>query len=195
MGRVQAAPKAQPQSALGLPSLNNDLRHAFHSWSITEMPEITEPDLDLSKEFYAAIGHVVVEWSDFEFLVDISTLTLAKINNRMGCCLTAQIAGSARKLDAYISIAQFLGAKKNVKALNTLAKDAQGLAEQRNRIVHDSWTSLGGFHRFEVTARKVLRAEFIPVSVDDLAKTAENIRLLGDRFHGLTKEVKAELEP
>jgi hypothetical protein len=129
------------------------------------MPEIVEPARELNKEFYAAIGEVVVEWSEFEFLVDISTLALAKINNRMGCCLTAQIAGAAKKLDAYISIAQFLGVKKTVKALNTLAKDAQGLAEQRNRIVHDSWSSLGGFHRFEVTARKVLRAEFIPVSV------------------------------
>jgi hypothetical protein len=157
-----------------------------------KMPEVK---IDLTKEHYAGIGRVAVEWSEFEFLVDISTLMLAKIKMKAGFCLTAQIAGAARKLDAYIALAQVLGAeKKTVKALNAFAKDTIGLTEQRNRIIHDTWSALGGPHRFELTARKVLRREYVPVSEDDLVKLTNLIKSHGDRFYELTKNVKAEVE-
>lgn len=158
------------------------------------MSEGTERIADLSKDHYAAIGQVVVAWSEFEILLDITTLVLAKIKMKVGFCLTAQIAGSGRKLDAYIAIARGLGATKTVKAMNAFAKDTVGLAEQRNRVVHDSWSGLGTPNRFEVTAKRVLRAETIPVSVDDLTKLAKRIDEHTQRFYNLSQDVKAEVE-
>lgn len=159
------------------------------------MSESTERPGELSKEHYAAIGQVAAEWAEFEILLDISTLMLAKIKMKLGFCLTAQIAGSARKLDAYIALAQQLGAdKKTIKTLNTFAKDTVGLAEQRNRTVHDSWSALGGAHRFEVTARKVLRTEMIPVSVEELVALAKRIDAHSQHFYNLSRDVKAEVE-
>ena len=97
---------------------------------------------DLSSEHYAAIGRVAVEWAIFESNIDLSAIRLAKINHEAGICFTAQITGSGRKLDAYIAIAQWRGAtKKTMGKLHELAKDSTGLAERRNKIVHDS---LGG---------------------------------------------------
>jgi hypothetical protein len=81
---------------------------------------------DLSKEHYAAIGRVAVEWSDLEFMIDIATLRLAKIKHQMGVCLTAQIAGSGRKLDAYMSLAQFRGPRKQSPPCTRLRKISQG---------------------------------------------------------------------
>jgi hypothetical protein len=92
----------------------------------------------------ATIGLVASSWAGFELAIDMSALAVANISQQVGLCLTAQISGSARKLDAYIAIARQRGADKNfLQELNTLAKETTALAERRNRAVHDPWFFLG----------------------------------------------------
>ena len=89
---------------------------------------------------YSAIGRVAAEWSLFETVIDNAAIDLAQVEYNAGICFTAQIAGSARKLDAFIALARFRGAPvKLVSDLCKFAQDVTGVAEQRNRIVHDPW--------------------------------------------------------
>jgi hypothetical protein len=101
-----------------------------------------------------------------------STLALGRIPVKVGFCLTSQVSGSARKLDAYIAIAQLLGAdEKLVCELKAFAGRTTKLAGQRNRVVHDPWlvpTAKGVSQRLEITARKKLRHEYIAVSASEI---------------------------
>ena len=59
-------------------------------------------------DHYAMIGMIAAEWAYFESLIDRYTQRLAGIDDHVGTCLTSQIAGHARKLDAYIALAKHL---------------------------------------------------------------------------------------
>jgi CspA family cold shock protein len=50
------------------------------------------------------VGKVAASWSFFEAMLDISIWNLACMSKEFGACLVAQIAGSARKLDAIIAL-------------------------------------------------------------------------------------------
>jgi hypothetical protein len=103
--------------------------------------------------------------------------------------------GSARKLDAYISLARLRGAdKRTVEKLMTFARDTAGLQEQRNRVVHDQWMIFpgGSAHRYEITARKKLIAEYIDHPTDDLKRLVQTIRRHMNRFEELAMNVRGE---
>jgi hypothetical protein len=107
---------------------------------------------------FSAIGFVASEWAALEVRIDQATLQLSRISVQVGFCLTAQIAGIARKLDAYTAIARHRVGDGFLSELRKFKNDATGLAEQRNRVVHDPWTfQLGSTKRLEITARGKLR--------------------------------------
>jgi hypothetical protein len=78
--------------------------------------------------------------------------------------------------------------------LEKFAKDTVGMAERRNRIVHDPWNlnMSTSPRRFEITARKVLRYMFVEVTTDEVRRCANDIRNLVDRFEKLHEQVIAE---
>lgn len=149
-------------------------------------------------EHLAGIGLVVTKWSDFESDVDMAIHDLCWGDDLALTCLTSQIAGIGRKFDAYLSLADYRGTEeKLLKTLGKVAQDAIGLAEQRNRIAHDTWT--GPLYddethpaRFEISARKRLRFERIEVPPDILAKTILNIEALQKRFKAAHKQASDE---
>lgn len=149
---------------------------------------------DESRLHLAAVGSVAGTWALFESFLDTLALELAGID-KAGLCLTAQIAGSSRKLDAYIAIARLLGCEKLAGDFEKFAKDTAGLAERRNRVVHDPWLMLKGQlpQRMEVTARKKLRSQMVPVSTLDILALDENIRAHIIRFLNLHGKVKSEI--
>jgi hypothetical protein len=131
-----------------------------------------------------------------ELWIDTAALQLAGLGaGRVGLCFTAQIAGSGRKLDAYIAVAKLLGVKKTARELEKFAKDTAGLSEQRNRAIHDPWHIEKDQipHRIEITARKKLRLELVPVSTKDLLSLTKSIRAHIERFITLNDAVKAEI--
>jgi len=143
----------------------------------------------LTEAHYAAIGRVAAEWASFEVTVDTASLNMADMDAKTAACFTAQIQGSARKLDAYIALARLRGATKTIEELNKFAKDTQGLQEQRNRIVHDPWVGFTKPHRLEATARKLLRLMFIPVPTDEVLQLAPRIVEHENRFNELNARV------
>jgi hypothetical protein len=159
--------------------------------------ELYRQDSEAAEKHYAAIGRVAAAWAEFEYITDVLSVRLARAPENEGACLTAQIAGSARKLDAYISLARERGAsKKTIKDLCDFAKDTTGLQEQRNRIVHDQWMVYpSGFaRRLEITARKKLIAEFIPHQTETVTQFMAKIREHISRLEDLDAHVLADMQ-
>lgn len=140
--------------------------------------KLTDLHIEAAIQHFAAIGQVAATSALLETFLDTLALELADITSEAGLCFTAQIAGSARKMDAYIAVARFRGAKKIVPDLEKFAKVTAALAERRNRIVHDPWSVEQGQtpERMEVTARRILRSQMVPVSTDDILKLVADIR-------------------
>lgn len=157
-----------------------------------ERPE--DQSAELTAAHYAAIGRVASEWASFEAAIDTASLNMADIDVKVSVCFTAQIQGSARKLDTYIALARLKGATKTVEELNVFAKDTQGLQEQRNRIVHDPWVGLTKPHRLEATARKLLRLMFISVPTEEVLEIARKIILHENRFNALDEKVTLDVK-
>jgi hypothetical protein len=135
-------------------------------------------------------------WPSFEALLDGLALELADIPSEVGLCFTAQVAGSARKLDAYIAVAKVRGAKKASALLEgDFAKRTAALAEQRNRAVHDPWLIQEGNipQRFEITARRKLRSEMVPVTTDDLITLAKHIEEHTRRFFEIDEQIRTQI--
>ena len=156
--------------------------------------------VEKSQPHYAAIGLVAAHWAYFEAVIDDWCLRLANIPAQPGACLTSQIMGSGRKLDAFISIVGLLGIKTpSAKSLAMFAQRTAGLAEQRNRAAaHDPWdlTDPDNPYRLEVTARKKLRIHWVRVSTDELNRLAGNIKTLTNDFEELAQEaLTAPREP
>ena len=146
----------------------------------------------------AAIGKVVVKWSMFELMLDMAIQDLAGLPSNTGSCLTSQISGHGRKLDAVlalIGLRKIPDEKRAMSQMRKVADRARGLAEQRNRIVHDPWfgNMAGGIGRYQITARKALVFEMKTGTQEELETIAANIQTLTSDFaralHNLTPDV------
>jgi hypothetical protein len=155
-----------------------------------QLPWPDDKENELATAHYAVIGRVAAEWSAFEATI---VLQITNINAKIGVCLTSQINGSGRKLDAYVALARLLGAEKQLAKLNTFAKDTLSFAERRNRIVHDPWVGLNTPHRLEATARRKLRFEFISVPTEDVQRLSFEITEHCVRFERLHDEILADV--
>lgn len=140
-------------------------------------PELPPDIAEETREHLSLIGLVAAAWSQFEADLDTYTIGLGRIPAWPGRCLTAQVIGPARKLDAYIAIARLQGADKFMGELEKFAKATAHLAERRNRIVHDPWLKIGAgtASRLESTARRKLRYELVEVPLDEMEKLVQDI--------------------
>jgi hypothetical protein len=149
--------------------------------------------LEAEHNHYAALGRVAAAWSFLEAGVDTACIRLADIESDRGICLTSQIAGIGRKLDAYISLARLRALPKElIERLDKFAKLTQGVSEKRNRLVHDIWFFNHPLppERLQATARKLLRFEYIPTKTEDILKTAREINDLHGEFEVLDQAVE-----
>jgi hypothetical protein len=142
---------------------------------------------------YAAIGRVAAAWSYLEASVDTASIRLAGVDSDVGVCLTSQIAGIGRKLDAYIALSRLRKLPSElIDRLNKFSQKAAGLGEKRNRFVHDIWffNHPGPPERLEATARKLLRFEYIPTKTDDIVRFAWELGDLNGDFDVLSQAVE-----
>jgi len=166
---------------------------------MTKAPEertLSDDDFDAQSLHFAAIGSVASEWAWFDQWVDFKTIEIAKVPAEVGICITSQISGSARKLDAYIAPARHLGAKKALPKLNAFANTTTALAERRKRVVHDPWVLDNDTRvaaRLEATARKALRFLTVPVGTAEIAKLSVEIAEHINNFDAIHASVLAEL--
>jgi hypothetical protein len=159
--------------------------------AIDKRDELVETLLALHEGWPAyleSIGEIAITWSSFETDVDLQTLRLAGIHLTKGFCLTSQISGIGRKLDAFASIARRNDlADDLIKQLNKISTKAISLAERRNRMIHDSWSQAenGNWERIEITARKLLRIGFVATSITELKTLTDDIISIHDDFTAL----------
>jgi len=154
------------------------------------------PEGEYAQRHYAAIGQVATEWAEFEFILDTRTLRLGSFDTKRGLCLSLQIAGPGRKLNAYMSIAQLRGVgETTIKNLHRFQERTLALAEKRNRVVHDQWMIFpsGSTHRFGATAHKRLVVEYKDHPTEFVEKLMIEIRRLIVRFEELDEEVWSEI--
>lgn len=145
---------------------------------------------NVSDRHLMLVGRVTSNWSLFETMIDMAIWHLADVEDNSGACLTAQIAGSARKLDALISLfhLHYPAESATLKRLQQAAEKSRDLAEKRNRVVHDHWRLLDGKpSRLEITARKRLIFGPVSVSEDDLFKLADEVTHHANEFWKLLK--------
>jgi hypothetical protein len=157
--------------------------------------KLDELEAAATLQHFAAIGHVAAKWSYFEAVIDDWTLRIAKIPVEAGVSLTSQISGSARKLDAFTALVNLSNVKPSLlKDIHKFSELARGLAEQRNRVVHDFWdvSDILDPRRVEATARKKLRLESIPVSTAEVLNLAIQIEEMAENFDNLASRVLTE---
>jgi len=149
-----------------------------------------------SEKHFAAIGRVATQWAYFEAVIDSWLKTFAELDWSVSVCFTAQMIGPRPRLDAFISLVRLrlADAKKLGKwpgKLEAFAQDVTGLAEQRNRAVHDLWVMDDPFRpqRMEATARRTVRLGYIHVSTDEMNALAVSISHLRIRFDYLAGEI------
>jgi hypothetical protein len=155
------------------------------------------PEGAYAERHYAAIGKVAAEWAEFEFILDTRTLRLGAFDTKRGLCLTLQIIGPGRKLNAYMSIALLNGASDTtIKKLLKFQGRAFELAEKLNRVVHDQWMIFpsGSSHRFEATANKKLVMEYKEHPTESVDMLMKEIRSLILRFENLDEEVWNDID-
>ena len=160
------------------------------------VPELTIEESDAATSHFATIGSVAASWAALELKLDLSMISLGKLPQSTALCLTAQIFGPARKLDAYIAIAHLRGANKQLLGkLEQFAKDTTSLAERRNRIVHDPWLLFTSNtpYRVETTARRRLRHLAIPMTKNAILAIAREITLHTKRFNELHTQIKLSI--
>lgn len=124
------------------------------------------------------VGRVASNWARFETVIDMAIWHVAKIDDHSGACITSQITGVGRKLDALISLMRYHHSDdvSTLKCLGQLITKSHELGEKRNRTIHDQWRAIEGLPvRLEITARKRLIFEPVPVSVSYLSQLADDI--------------------
>jgi hypothetical protein len=173
-------------------------------------------------EHYALLGKVADAWARLEHLIDTCCIALVGCD-QAGFCLTAQVIGPGRKLDALLSLLKLRGASSDLQqTAKSLAGRIQGLGEQRNRVLHDPWASVGvddeGYiepfegtkllaglklrfarkhapHRHEVTAKKSLVVEHKRVDTPYLAQLLADIEAAQVKLFELSFAALAECDP
>jgi hypothetical protein len=149
---------------------------------------------EMTAEQYRAIGHVAVRWSRLEADIATQLWRLADVQNGPGACLTAQIAGVSRLLDALISLVVFRGGSTALVAkLHKFSAKSHGLVEKRNRVIHDVWTfDPPGPIRHEVKAKGRLIWEERPEPAATVEAVAVEIVRHTTAFYDLAREIAAE---
>jgi hypothetical protein len=149
------------------------------------------------QQLYAAVGKVASNWAVFEHMLHSSLWVLAKVGDEAGACLTSQIPGPGRALDAFVSLVRLHGGDESlIKTINQFSEKTRGLGDKRNRAVHDSWNwdrATGSPYRLEISARKRIVMGPQPTSLSDMNDVVDQIADHIDAFDKIVAEVEKQL--
>jgi hypothetical protein len=143
-------------------------------------------------------------WASFELAVNLTIWELANVSQQAGACITSQIISPSARFRTLVALVHLRGGtKEHIEALNKFSQKADGLARQRNRIVHDpayisseadvsDLTTLE-YSRLEITADRKLAFGMQPASIDDLRKIEDKIVDLIQKYKELSSQILSEL--
>ena len=160
----------------------------------------TESDFSVPDDndpHYTVIGRVASTWGILENLLNGCISDLALCDEQHMACVTSQLIGPARRMDALIALFVYRGGSEPLRQkLKNFQGRIQSLAEDRNRIVHDPIVVLkktGKVHKALATARGALKYEIIPASIENMERTAKRITDANIEFSALEEEIAAEM--
>ncbi|THD68447.1 MAG: hypothetical protein E7813_10485 [Bradyrhizobium sp.] len=149
------------------------------------------------QHLYAAVGKVASNWAAFEHMLHSSLWVFAKVGDEAGACLTSQIPGPGRALDAFVSLVRMHGGDDAlIKTINQFAEKTRGLGDKRNRAVHDSWNwdrETGNPYRLEISARKRIVMGPQPTSLSDMNTLVDQIADHIEAFELVVARVERQL--
>ena len=162
------------------------------------MDDPVEETVGLGADHYKAIGQVAISWSFMELIIDAQTWKYAELDETLGACLTAQIAGSGRKLDALFALirCRFKPSDKLEGRFNKFSEATTGLAERRNRVIHDPWIKFAKddkSRRIQITAKKRLVFDTVEHPTQDIFKLGKDIHRHADAFKAIMEAADLEL--
>jgi hypothetical protein len=160
------------------------------------MPFVHDPRFD---PYMTAIGQVATGWAEYEGLLNNLIWNLANVERMAGSCITSQMIGPGPRFRCIVALLHFRSAPEAlIKKFNSHHTDAEKLAAQRNRFLHDSLVrnnETGQMARVETTADKRLRHDIVLVEIRGIEKIRDDIGCLIDRLAELCARVAAELPP
>jgi hypothetical protein len=156
----------------------------------------------LTAPLFLAIGHVAHHFSRLEHQVNQLIWEIAGIDSNDGACITSQIPSIMPRFRALIALAHKHGCSSRLlKDLNRFATDADAIARQRNRIIHDPWyfrvnaeIEAIEYGRLEISADRKLTFEVKPKTSKEVLDVAHKIIDATTQFKELQERVRAELK-
>jgi len=146
---------------------------------------------------YTAIGLVASHWALLEAAIDGAIAFLANTDERSMACVTAQLIGPAKRMDALIALFLFSGGSDALKReLKSFQGSIQKLGEDRNRIVHDPLMKgkiTGKVYKSLATAKGQLQYDFVPISIESYKHTATLISDAITKFLELRTKIDREI--
>jgi hypothetical protein len=145
---------------------------------------------------YTIIGRVAVKWAVLEALIDGAIAFLASCGEKEMTCVTAQLIGPAKRMDALIALLTHTNGSDDLrKQLKNFQGRIQQLGEDRNRVVHDPLflnKDSGFVHKLLATAKGQLKYSFDPVSKKQMEAVADAIHAAGQEFLTLKALIREE---
>jgi hypothetical protein len=146
----------------------------------------------------AAIGHVANMMANLDLQIDIGIWTLIGAPQQLSACVTAQLFSAIPRMKAFTGLAEILGASgDSIKRLKTISGQISGLAEDRNRMVHDPRMikkSTGAVERLQITAKPNVHFGFIPENDEEVNNKGNEIGNKVREFMALRDAIIAEIE-
>jgi hypothetical protein len=141
--------------------------------------------------YLTRVGRITVLWFHLELSINEAIWELANTAVGPGACITTQIIALGSRTRALIALVSYRhGDKDLIKNLNIFSDNAEGLARQRNRYVHDTayiGLDTGKLKRLEIKTEKELSFKYEEIDLKEMDSLVEKIKKCIDDFEILYK--------
>lgn len=138
------------------------------------------------------IGRVATEWANLEHSLDIVIWSLLGGSKRAAACVTSQLMGATPRFRSVIALVKMSllddeMKKELIQHFERLLNKTYGVADKRNRIIHDPWFTFDGTQDAAqwaaISHKSKEDSYFKEWSRDQIEQTI-------DQIVGLTKEIR-----
>ena len=153
-------------------------------------------DAEIPSEHYQALGMAADAWAGLELCIDYLIWELMSVDQPIGACITAQFISIHPRLRALQALARLRGANKTADELDTFYGQVSGLAEKRNRLLHDK--RLVHFQTkevsvFHIATKKDLKFGLQREIPQDLLNFRKTVRRKMKEFDELSERIRHEI--
>lgn len=135
---------------------------------------------------FQQMGHLASDWAMLEYFINECIWKLAGMAPAVGACVTSQIFTVNNRLAAVIALMYRRGfSPADIRQVNRFANEVRGLAEKRNRAIHDPifvHPGEGKAGRLEVTAQGRPVFDIVPVTPEELKAIRKEIWATTEKF-------------